>query len=352
MKKLILSTVCSLIFISCNSEKKIKPINNFKTVKTISISPQTILKTESSSGIAEPLNEVSEITKTGGNVEKINFKNGEKVKKGQTILELSDSDVLADFLKSEATFFSAKNDFKIKEENFNKFTKLFKSNFISQDEYSNKKIEYLQSEATLKTAEANYILAKNNYDDLKVKAKIDGVITDLNLKKYQKVEANTKLFTIVNSDTILVNASVSPSEINNINKNLKANILFEGVDKNYVGKIYEINPSANSENNKYSIKLQIDNKDSLIKKGMYADILLNTGEKTGYLVPKEAIVLKELYSYIFVVENNQAKMIKIERGYENGKNQEIKSDELYPNMSLVIDGQYLLEDRDKVNIIK
>ncbi len=343
----------SLVFIACGkSDGHTTKIENLKTVKTLSISPQSILKIESSSGIAEPLVEVTEISKSGGDVEKINFRNGERVKKGELILELSNDEISANFLKAEATYFSAKNDFKIKEENFNKFSKLFKNSLISQDEFSNKKIEYLQSQSNLKNAEASFNLAKKDYDDLKVIAKIDGVISDLNLKKYEKISANSELFTIVNNEKILVTASISPTDVNNIGKNISAEIRFEGIERIYPAKLYEINPVANKENNKYSIKLEVENSDFLIKKGMYSDILLNTGEKTGYIIPKKAIVLKELFSYIFIVENNQARMIKVERGYENGENQEIKSDQLYPNMSLVIEGQYLLEDRDKIKIIE
>ena len=84
---------------------------------------------------------------------------------------------------------------------------------------------------------------------------------------------------------------------------------------------------------------------------MYSKVLVETGSKRGYLVPKNTIVIKELYSYIFVVENGEAKRIKVERGYSNNEKQEIISDELYSNMKLVTEGQFLLEDRDKVNIL-
>ena len=117
------------------------------------------------------------------------------------------------------------------------------------------------------------------------------------------------------------------------------------------GNVYEINPVANKDNKKYQIKVEIENPEGKIKKGMYSKVLVETGIKKGYLVPRNAIVIKELYSYIFVVENGEAKRVKVERGYSNNEKQEIISDELYSNMKLVTEGQFLLEDRDKVNIL-
>ena len=105
------------------------------------------------------------------------------------------------------------------------------------------------------------------------------------------------------------------------------------------------------KNDKSRPLLQGENPEEKIKKGMYSKVLVETGKQNGYLVPKNAIVIKELYSYIFIVENGEARRIKIERGYSIGDKQEVISDELYSNMQLVTEGQFLLEDRDKVNIL-
>lgn len=222
---------------------------------------------------------------------------------------------------------------------------------ISEDEYLLKKTSFLQAESALKTSEATYLTAKKDYDDLVVKAKLNGVVTDLELKAHEKIAPNSHLVTVVDDSKILVKTGVSVHEISELSVGNKAEIDLEGIENNYFGNVYEINPVANKDSKKYQIKIEIDNPDGKIKKGMYSKVLVETGSKNGYLVPKNAIVIKELYSYIFVVENGEAKRIKVERGYSNDDRQEIISDELYSNMKLVTEGQFLLEDRDKVNIL-
>ena len=159
------------------------------------------------------------------------------------------------------------------------------------------------------------------------------------------------MVTVVDDSKILVKTGVSVHEISELSVGNKAEIDLEGIENNYFGNVYEINPVANKDNKKYQIKVEIENPEGKIKKGMYSKVLVETGSKRGYLVPKNTIVIKELYSYIFVVENGEAKRIKVERGYSNNEKQEIISDELYSNMKLVTEGQFLLEDRDKVNIL-
>lgn len=350
-KLLVASTI--LLLLSCGS-KNTKPKRKEsvgKNIKISEITPEKIVRLNISSGVTEPLNEVKTVTKTGGTVKKINFKNGDKVQKGQIVLVLEDQEVQSAYLRAEATYISNKADFEIKEKNYIKFKQLYEKQLISEDEYLVKRSSHLSAESSLKNSEATYLAAKKDYEDLIVKAKLTGVVTDLNLKLYEKVAMNTDIVTVVDDSKILVRTGVSVHEINELSVGNKAEVDLEGVQNNYFGNVYEINPVANKDNKKYQIKVEIDNKEGYIKKGMYSKVSVQTGVKEGYLVPKNAIVIKELYSYIFIIEDGKAKRVKVDRGYSNGDKQEILSDELYSNMKLVVDGQFLLEDRDKVNIL-
>ena len=90
-------------------------------------------------------------------------------------------------------------------------------------------------------------------------------------------------------------------------------------------EIYEKLIAAGEEKITYEIRTVAEEK---IKKGMYSKVLVETGKQNGYLVPKNAIVIKELYSYLFIIENGEARRVKIERGYSNGDKQEVISDEI------------------------
>ncbi|MGL4671628.1 efflux RND transporter periplasmic adaptor subunit [Cetobacterium sp.] len=353
MLKKILVITTSIILLSCSTEKGNKKTKESlgKNIKTVLINPEKITKLNISSGVTEALNEVKTISKTGGTIKKINFKNGDKVSIGQIILVLEDQEVQSAYLKAHATYLSNKANFEIKNKSYSKFEQLYDKQLISEDEYLTKKSAYLTSESDLKSSEAAYLAAKKDNEELVVKAKMTGVITDLNLKLYEKISPNSEVVTVVDDSKMLVKTGVSVHEISDLSVGNKAEIDLEGIEENYFGNVYEINPVANKDNKKYQIKVEIDNKNGKIKKGMYSKVSVETGSKNGYLVPKNTIVIKELYSYIFIVENGEAKRIKVDRGYSSEDKQEVLSSELYSDMQLVIEGQFLLEDRDKVNIL-
>ena len=238
MKKL-LGILISLILIGCGngSAKQNSKENLGKNIKIAEIKPELITRMNISSGITEPLNEVKVVTKTGGTVKSINFKNGDKVKKGQIILVLEDQEVQSAYLKAQATYISNKADFEIKKKNYEKFKQLYDKNLISEDEYLAKKTGHLQSESDLKSSESIYLSAKKDFEDLVVKSKLDGVVTDLNLKLYEKIPSNSDLVTVVDTSKILVKTGVSVHEISELSVGNKAEIDLEGIGDNYFGSV-------------------------------------------------------------------------------------------------------------------
>lgn len=352
LRKLIIFMIV-LTLVGCGEKKGTKSGGEKKkNVEIAKVVPQEVTKLNIASGVVEPLNEVKKVTKTGGTVKKINFKNGDKVKKGETILILENQSVHSAYLKAEAEYLFNQTDYKTRENSFKKFEELYKEKLISEEEYLAKKNNYVQGLSNLKTSEANYLSAKENYEDLVVKSEIDGVITDLDMKIYEEIPANKDLLSVIDNEKMIVRTMVSVQEIDGVEIGNKVKVKLEGLQEEYTGKVIEVNPSADDISKKYLVKIELDNKNGKIKKGMFGKVSLETGKREGYVVPKEAIVIKELYSYIFVVENGEARSIRIERGYTNESLQEIISDELYSDMQVVVKGQLILEDKDKVNIVE
>ncbi|MGL4688025.1 MAG: efflux RND transporter periplasmic adaptor subunit [Fusobacteriaceae bacterium] len=352
-KKIILSVILIIISACGNKvkEKRPKP-ENIKNVKIIEIEPKKIMKTNISSGVIEATNEVTEITKTGGKIKKINYRNGEIVKKGDTILILEDQNVHSNFLKARAGYLFSQSDYNTKKINYKKIIKLREEKFISEDEFLVKKSGFIQSESNLDSNRAIYLSAKEDYENLNMKSKISGVITDLDVKMFEEIESGKALFTVVDDENLYVKTAVSPYEIVGVKEGNRAVLEIEGIEEEQIGEVVEINPVAQKDTKKYQVKVAIKNSEKKIKKGMYSNVTIETGEKLAHVVPKSAVVVRDLFSYIYINENGFAKELKVERGYSKGEDQEVIGEGLLEKMELIIDGQYILENKDKLNIIK
>lgn len=346
----ILSLTLGLVGCGDSSKKDEKP-DFKKNVRTTTIQKGEITKNNISSGELEPIEEVTEITKTGGRVIKINFKSGDTVKEGDVIIQLEDQTIESNYLKSHATYLARTSDYKSREISFKKFKKLRAEKFISEDEYLTEQTRFDSSKAEFEAARANYLAAKNDFENLTMKAKISGILTDLDEKLYMEIPKNKEVFTIINIEKMFVRTGVSLQEIFDLKIGNKAELIIQGTDKPYWGEVYEINPVADRNSKKYAVKILVENPDGILKKGMFVESNIHAGKKEGFLIPKEAIVIRDLFSYIFAVEDGIAKEIRIERGYSNDTFIEAISPELKNNMEIIIEGQYLISDRDKVNIL-
>lgn len=201
-------------------------------------------------------------------------------------------------------------------------------------------------------AEAMYKLAKKNYDDLTVKAKISGIVINLDLKEKNRVNPMTPLFTIVNNDDMVLEVGLSESEIEGVQKFNKVSVKVNAVNQVYEGQVYEINPAADEKTKKFKVKIKVKNIGHKIKKGMFANAIILAGKHEALVVPKTATVVESLSTYIFEVKDNKAEKIKVKIGDSNNEYQEVIGKNISEGDKVVIEGQFILNDKDKVKEVK
>lgn len=353
MKSLALSLMFILL-VGCGkvAEQTRQRPEVVKNVKIEILEMKDITKSNNSSGVVEVENEVSEITSTGGTVKSINFKNGDRVKAGEVVVVLENVSVESAYARARASYVSSKSDYETKKINFGKIQQLRDEKLISEDEFLTNRNSFTSSESNMYSAEANYLSAKEDFEKLVMKARIGGIVTDLDVKTFEKIGPEKIVFVIVDDSKMYVRTSVSPMEIAGIEVGNTAEIEIEGATKTYTGKVSEINPVAGKESKKYPVKIVIENAQKELKKGMYANVNLDSGTRNTFVVNKSSIVLRDLFSYIYVNEGGVAREIRVDRGYSKGNDLEIISEELTEGMEIVVDGQYILENRDKLKVVK
>jgi len=364
--KQIAMLLIGLSLVACGKKEEVKVIEeiNYKNVKVTDANLSQINKVAVSSGSLDSINEMEEITKNRVDVIKINYKNGDKVKVGDIVLVLENKDVESAYLDSKARVISAKADYNTQKTTYDKYKVLFSEKLISEEEFLGVKNKLASSEGTYRSAMASLLTSEKDYNDLVVKAKIDGTIANLDLKLYQNVEKEKPLFKVVDNENLRILSGVSSKDVIGLKEGAVANIYVEDSLEPIKGTLYEINPIANSSTRKFEVKIKVDNKDSKYKQGMFVRVELYTGKKEGILVPKKAVMIEELYSYIYIVNREKmesekngeketkemlvARKIRVDVGISNGKNCEVISSDLKDSNRVVVSGQYSLNDGDYI----
>lgn len=350
VKKVVILLILATI-IGCSGEKKQNTTTqkeNIKIVKSIKLEEKTIANIKNYNGELKPQQEMKIVTTTGGDIEEIYFKNGDRVKKGEVIAKISNADVEASFFEAQGQLLKAKSTYSTEKISFEKYKKLYEKEIISENDYLTIKNRYETAQGDLKIAEGKFLKAKDDYDRLRVITKIDGVITDLFVKKYERVESGKEIVTIVDSSKMEVDIAVSGNDIKYSKLGNKAKIYIEELGISRDGVTSEINLSSDSNSKKYSLRLLVDNGDNKILKGMYAKVNLEQGEVSGIFVPTKAVMIKDLYSYIAIVRDEKATIYRVTPKETIGDMQLIEFEDYKAGDRVVVEGQYLLNNNDKV----
>ena len=242
----------------------------------------------------------------------------------------------------------AKSDYETSKISYGKYKTLFDKKLISEDSFLTVKNQFIQSEGAKKIAESQYLKSKKDYEELTVKAKISGLVSDLSIKNYQKISANENLFTIVDNSKMEIGIGIAASDLENIKKGNTAKVYIDDIKEEVAGVIEKINPASDSDTKKYEATVLLENKDGKLVKGMYSKLEVSSGEVEGFFVPKESIMLKDMYNYIAVSREGQAIIYKVDLGISSDKYQEIVFDDYQPGDKVIIQGQYLLKNNDKI----
>jgi RND family efflux transporter MFP subunit len=358
--KILMVLLISTLFFSCGKKEEEKVEKIYKSVKVEPANVEVFNETVNFSGSLDSIDEVTQITETGGYVKKMNYKNGDEVRKGDIILVMEDKNVESAYLDTKSRVTSTKSDYDKQKLTFKKYDQLYKEKLISEEEFLNMKIKLAASKGNYESASAAYLRAKKDYNNLTVRAKLNGEVANLDFKHYQRVDPNMHLFKVVDNSKMRILGGVPGKDVIKLKNGAKAEVFVEDLKEAIEAQLYEINPVADPNTRKFQVRVRFDNPDGNLRAGMFSKVDLIVGKKSGVLVPKRAILIEELVSYIFLLEEVEengkkeykAKKIKVELGNIVGDKREVISDELKENNQVVVEGQFNIDNGSYVKIVE
>ena len=101
----------------------------------------------------------------------------------------------------------------------------------------------------------------------------------------------------------------------------------------------------------YTVKVEMDNSKGIIKSGMMAEVSFTAESAEDTIVlPRNAVIVKEDETYVYVVENGVAKKVIVETGIEAGETIEVTKG-LKDGDDVVTKGQTYISDGEEVDVM-
>ena len=214
----------------------------------------------------------------GGRVSQVMFKDGQRVKKGQVLVQFDDQLPAAQLMQAKA-------EMSIAQANHTRNQELVSQNFISKRSLD-------ESDAALQVAQAKLALAQATLQRLKIVAPFDGVagLRQINVGDYLK--DGSDMVNVEDIDAVLLDFRLAERFQTKVKPGQKAQVTFDALPgKKFTAIIQAIDPLIDANGRSVGIRGCIDNRQQQLRPGMFARVNAVFGAREDALVvPEEAIV--------------------------------------------------------------
>jgi RND family efflux transporter MFP subunit len=286
----------------------------------------------------------------------VNVQVGETVKKGQVLAVFSDESVLADVAQSRAALAEAEANLADAQVNAERAEQVSASGALSSQQVN----QYLTGE---KTAKAKVQSAKAQLDSqllrlkyTKVLSSDDGVISSRNATLGAVATKGQELFRMIRQNRLEWRAEVTAAEMAQLKSGIAANVNVPHVG-NIKGKIRALAPTLDEKSRNGLVYVDLpEAAQHGLRAGMFAKGEFQIGINTGLTLPQTALSLREGFSYVFRLgEQNgplaKVSQVKVQLGRRTDDSLEILSG-LNPGDRLVASGASFLADGDTVRVVQ
>lgn len=212
--------------------------------------------------------------------------------------------------------------------------------------------ELMRHQSGLTAAAVALQRAELNLSYTEIRAPFSGHVADVQVEEGQQVAAGNECFKLVDLSQIEVELQVLESEIGLAQEGRKAEVTFPAYPgETFRGRVVSINPMIDEESKTAKVTVRLDNPERRILPGMFAYAKLEAQIfKDRFLVPKEALLIRDQRKLVFVVRDGLAKWCYVETGLENEGFVEILDSTfgLKPGEMVITSGHYTLVHDAKV----
>lgn len=303
MKKVTLfaSLFLATIFAACSGGGEETQTNTEEElVKSVNITTQTIQPSTFASfvrvvGTVETSNDIMISAEVSGRVTSYSFKEGDAIRKGQTIVKIDDSKLKQEKARLDAMTSQAK-------ENYERLKKVYEEDGIgSEIDYLNAKYAFEQSNSALESIKVD--LANTS-----IKAPFNGRIESKSVEVGEIVNPGMPVVRIIGSDGYFISAGVPARYADVVSAGDDVEVWFDTQGSDTLNSsISFAGSSINPQNRTFRIEVDLPKKENQYKVDLIANLKLKTNQQEGVVVISEEFVYSKENGYVVYVLSKDEK---------------------------------------------
>ncbi|AUP78503.1 efflux RND transporter periplasmic adaptor subunit [Flavivirga eckloniae] len=282
-------------------------------------------------------------------LEKLYVKNGDYVKKGQTLAVLNDFNYQQALTKANINL--KKTELEFQDKLVGRGYIAFNKDSIPENEY-----EMVAIRSGYKNALHELKNAQFELNATRLKAPFNGKVANIESKQYEQIDAGKIIMTLINDTVFEVDFYLIESEVGEVAVNNKIQIQPFALNKSYEGHIVTINPLV-EEDGTILIKAKIKN-DGYLLEGMNVKVFIQKDVPDRFVVPKSAVILRQNQEVLFALKSGKTYWTYVQTTNENSSQYTViphpdkSSASLKPGDTIIVSGNLNLAHDAEVSIKK
>lgn len=281
---------------------------------------ESITEWDEYTGRFEASSRVEVRARVSGFLEKVNFEDGELVKKGQVLFVIDQRPFKIALDEAEANYAQALASLKTAQDNFERVESLRETGALSIEEYDRRKQALVHAEASIQLAQAKVDNAKLNMEFTEVKAPISGLVSRDRVNEGNIVDGgsanSTLLTTIVATSPIHFYFTGSESDYlkyvrlarNGERGEARSEALpvfIKLLDEDefvHEAKMDFVDNEIDNNSGTIESRAILENKDHLLEPGMFGKArLLGSAEHEALMLPDEVIGTNQSMRFVYTL---------------------------------------------------
>ncbi|WP_353537430.1 efflux RND transporter periplasmic adaptor subunit [Colwellia sp. KU-HH00111] len=307
-------------------------------VSVASIERNNISSNFHTTATLESRTEADIITRVTGIIEQLSVEEGDYVYKGQVLAEIDPRRYQLALDKADAELAGINQELQ-------RLSLMAKKKLVSAQASDKLKFQHQAAVAARK-------LAALDLQDSQVVAPISGFISHRYVKAGYFTQGYQKLFHIVDATNLQAVVYLPEHQLSNVKLDQQANLSFSARQNQiYQAKVRSISPVIDPNSGTFKVILSIDNNEQELKPGMFAQIALTFATHHNTLtIPSDAIITLDNNSKIYLVRDNKAVEVQVNKGFIEEQLTEITGD-IKAGDLVVVNGQHNLKADARVEVL-
>ena len=300
-----------------------------------------------------PNREIILSAEIGGTVDTYGADLGDRVKKGQTLIQLDQTDYRLALKEAQANLLVAQTQLDAAQKSYDRSRSLLPKKAISSETFDQREAALNSARASVARVKVVVEIAEERLKKTRISAPFSGLIAARMVEKGQTVAPGQPLMTLADLTPMRVKVYLMESDYIHLDRDDPVSVILEAAPEvPYVGRIDRIGIKADERTNSFDVEILVENPDLSLKAGMTALVRLTTTViKNTILIPQSTVLYRKDRMEVFVVTNNEkAEARRVELGRTEGSLIQIIKG-LRVGDRLVSTGGKFLKPGDKVVII-